>query len=309
MKKNNQANALKISKLGFGAWPLGNTSKGKTMSEEEGIELVQAAYEKGITVFDTAPNYAYGRSETILGKALKAFRENVYINTKFGHHPDGTLDFDEEKIYESVNGSLNRLQTSYLDSVILHNPPNEVLEGKTKHFTYLNDLKSKAIVHRIGVSIDTLDELNKTLKHLDVDVIELYFNVFAQSTRHMLKEVQANHIMLIIKVPLDSGWLSGKYHSTMTFDDIRLRWSETDKKRRHDLVKKLKTMVDDDYLVPYALGFIWSYEAVNTVIPGIRNKEQLNEHLKASEFSLNKSLKTKLENFYDQHLANTPLPW
>ncbi|WP_343089464.1 aldo/keto reductase, partial [Methanocalculus natronophilus] len=74
MKKNNRVNDLNLSRLGFGAWPLGNTSKGKTMSVDEGIKLVHTAYEEGINVFDTAPNYAYGRSETILGKALKGIR-------------------------------------------------------------------------------------------------------------------------------------------------------------------------------------------------------------------------------------------
>ncbi len=298
-----------ISRLGFGAWPLGNTAHGQTMSETEGISLVRAAYDAGVTFYDTAPNYANGRSETILGHALKGIRDHVVINTKFGHHSDGSIDFNETRLRASVEGSLTRLQTSYMDSVILHNPDQAILEGKTGHFDELARLKTAGRILGYGVSIDSPAELKLALRRDDIEVIELLFNVFSQAPRTMFEEVKKRNISLIIKVPLDSGWLTGKYHKDMTFTDIRSRWTQHDKCRRHNLVEKMKTLTQDDALVKYALGFIWSYDAITTVIPGIRTSHQLKEHLHAEAFPFPCELKQALETFYETDIKPAPLPW
>jgi aryl-alcohol dehydrogenase-like predicted oxidoreductase len=310
MKTQSYPNTTKTaSRLGFGAWPLGNKAHGKTMTESEGIALVKEALNNGITFFDTAPNYALGKSETILGKALKGHRSEVIINTKFGHHASGEINFDPASIRPSLMQSLTRLQTSYVDSLILHNPDHAILSGKTEHFDILRDLKSEGLIHENGVSVDTKEELDLVLKRDDIDVIELLFNIYAQATSTHLNDIKKRGIALIIKVPLDSGWLSGKYTKDSVFTDIRSRWTEANLKRRHELTNKLKAIVNDENLIPYALGFIWSFDAVTTVIPGIRNSKQLEEHVKseAREFPL--SLKEKLIDFYNEHIKDNPLPW
>ena len=96
----------KVNKLGFGAWPLGNVSGKETMTTDAGIHLVKKAIEAGINFFDTAPNYAFGRSEVILGEAIKGGRDEVIINTKFGHHANDQQDFDSNLIEPSLLGSL-----------------------------------------------------------------------------------------------------------------------------------------------------------------------------------------------------------
>lgn len=309
MNKKRYIGNKHVSRIGFGAWPLGNSAHGKTMSIEEGVTLVKKAVQAGITFFDTAPNYANGRSETILGEALKASREDVVINTKFGHHPDGTIDFNEEKIIPSIEGSLSRLQTDYLDSVLLHNPAMNILKGKTEHFKILEALKERGTIKGYGVSVDTAEELDAVLSNSRVDVIELMANVFFQSTREYFEKIAAHNIALIIKVPLDSGWLTGKYSASSTFQDIRARWTKADMSRRDVLVNTLKRQLNTKDLLPYAMGFLWSYDAITTVIPGIRNQAQLESHLKAMETPFPKNLKEELEAFYDVHIASNPLPW
>ncbi|WP_448379139.1 aldo/keto reductase [Fervidobacterium sp.] len=84
-----------ISEIGFGGWQLANPLWG-SMTYKEGIELVRAAYERGINFFDTAPGYSNGLSEKIIGEVLKDVQENVFINTKFGHNHLGETDFSEE---------------------------------------------------------------------------------------------------------------------------------------------------------------------------------------------------------------------
>ncbi len=309
MEKKRYIGNTKVSRLGFGAWPLGNTAHGKTMSIEEGVALVEEAVKQGVNFFDTAPNYALGRSEIILGKALKNHRNKVVINSKFGHHPDDSIDFNENRIESSINGSLKRLQTDYLDSVILHNPDYDILMGRTGHFTILERLKEKGIIKGYGVSIDTRGELETVLNNQSVDVIELYFNVFAQVTRDLLDTVKQKGIALIIKVPLDSGWLTGKYTNKSSFSDIRSRWTKEDLNRRYILVNKLKDFLSAEKLTQYAMQFLWSYDAITTVIPGIRTIEQLHEHVSYVNEKLNKDLQKKLETFYDCFIANDPLRW
>jgi aryl-alcohol dehydrogenase-like predicted oxidoreductase len=298
-----------VSRLGFGGWPLGNEAHGHRMDQSEGVALVRQAFDAGVNFFDTSPNYAFGRSESILGIALKDVRDKVVINTKFGHKADGTSDFDPGHIRASVTESLKRLETDYLDSVILHNPPMEILRGETGHQDVFKALKAEGLIKGYGVSIDSRTELETVLDSLEVDVIELLFNVYSQQSRELLEEVKARGIALVIKVPLDSGWLTGKYDRNTAFDGIRSRWTHDDIIRRDVLTKKLKAITGSDDLVPYAMGFLWSFDAVTTVIPGIRTPNQLLAHLKAERSVFERHLKDAFIRFHDTLIASDPLPW
>lgn len=297
-----------ISEIGFGGWQLGNELWG-TMSWDEGVALVQAAYQQGINFFDTAPGYSNGLSEKILGEALKDVRESVFINTKFGHNHLNQSDFREEAIERSLNESLERLQTTYLDSMILHNPPREILEGKTRHHQEFTRLKVTGKIRGYGVSIDSLDELDLVLKHLDVDVIEILFNINHQDPKALFDQVKAKGILLLAKVPLDSGWLSGKYNANSQFSGIRSRWDREVITKRAMIVDRIKAIVHDDDLVKYALGFILSFEAITTVIPGIKDQNQLKANIQTAEFELSADLKQKLEKLYDDEIKPLNLPW
>jgi aryl-alcohol dehydrogenase-like predicted oxidoreductase len=265
--------------------------------------------DRGVTFFDTAPGYASGKSEMIIGKAIGENREKIFINSKFGHKADGSSDFRVESIEASVKDSLNRLQTDYLDSVILHNPAFYILEGKTDHFKEMARLKSIGLTHHYGVSIDSYDELKATLENTDSTVIELLFNVFSQACLPLFDEIKRRKILLIIKVPLDSGWLTGKHHELSQFSGIRSRWTKADIHRRAQLVKNLKMIVNDEHLTPYALSFIWSFPAVSVVIPGTRSIHDLDDNLQALKFPLNDHFKEAFIQLYKDSIAQNPLPW
>lgn len=298
-----------ISRLGFGAWPLGNISRGVKMSFEDGVTLVKKAIDKGVTFFDTAPNYASGESERILGEGLKGQRDNVVINSKFGHNEFGEMNFDESEIIPSIKRSLQRLKTDYLDSLLLHNPSMDILLGKTEHYKTLKEAKENGLIKTYGVSIDSKEELQAVLSYGDVDVIELLFNIFFQENRELLDEVKEKGIKLIVKVPLDSGWLTGTYHQNITFTGVKERWSKEDRIRREELVKQLADIVGDQALTKYAISFILSYDAVTTVIPGIRTIKQLEEHVASEQFVLSKETKKEIEQFYDHYIKKNPLSW
>jgi aryl-alcohol dehydrogenase-like predicted oxidoreductase len=309
MNKNKYNNKKMISELGFGAWTLGNTSRGKKMSFDDGVLLVRRAFHEGITFFDTSPNYALGESEKILGEALKDYREEVTINSKFGHDEFGHINFSSDEIIPSIKRSLKRLKTDYLDSVLLHNPSMDILKGETEHFVQLKKAKEQGLIRAFGVSIDSREELLAVLKYSELDVIELLFNIFFQENRDLLENVNAKGISLIIKVPLDSGWLTGTYHQNIAFTGVKSRWTKENLIRREYLVDKVRDIVGENHLTKYAIGYILSYDAVTTVIPGIRTITQLEDHLTAVQYQMPLEEKKQLETFYDLNIKNNPLSW
>ncbi|WP_079507478.1 aldo/keto reductase [Mesobacillus jeotgali] len=301
---------IKVSEVGFGAWQLGNTRDWEGMEENQAITLVHEALEQGCNFFDTAPNYGGGNSESLLGKALTGRRGQAVINSKFGHHPDNTLNFDSQKIRSSIEGSLRRLKTDYLDSILLHNPPFEILTGSTGHFEVLESLKQEGKIRAYGASIDSAREMDELIQNTGSQVIEVMFNIFHQEPRKAFKNAAEKNVGLIVKVPLDSGWLSGKYDESSVFTDIRSRWDPNQLRKRSELLPVLKEMLDPgESLVQLALRYILHYPEVSTVIPGNKNLEQLIENLSAAEKRISAVKVKKLEEIWEEKLKAHPMGW
>lgn len=298
-----------INRLGFGGWQLGNTDFWGYMAIEDGVDLVKKAIAQGINFFDTAPGYASGLSESIIGEAVKHNREQIVINTKFGHTASGETDFSPFSLRDQINESLERLKTDYLDSIILHNPSMDILEGNTIHFEELQKLKEEGLIKAYGVSIDTFEEFEAVIKYLDVDVVEILFNIFFQESLPLFKKAKEKGISIIAKVPLDSGWLTGKYDETSEFEGIRMRWDDETIERRAKLVKKVKKIVGSEELTKYAIGFVLSFDEITAVIPGIKNEEQLLDHLQNSNYVMPDKIKQKLIKLYEDHIKKEPLSW
>ncbi|WP_280771779.1 aldo/keto reductase [Salipaludibacillus daqingensis] len=311
MEKRSFGNTGKfVSEIGLGAWQLGNGKNENEMTESEGIEIVNKALELGCNFFDTAPNYALGKSEKILGKALKGKRDQVIISSKFGHHASGEIDFDSTKIENSVDESLSRLQTDYLDCVLLHNPPFEYLNGSSKHFEELEKLKEKGKIGAYGASVDSSEEMFEVINKTDSQVIEVMFNIFHQDPAKAFQAAHEKGIGLIIKVPLDSGWLSGKYNAQSSFNDIRSRWTPDIIQRRTKMLEETKKYVNaNQSLVKKALQFILAYEEVSTVIPGAKSVQQLKENFSASQGSMDEQTFQQLQKMWESHLKDSSLPW
>ncbi|GAE46620.1 aldo/keto reductase [Mesobacillus boroniphilus] len=299
---------IKVSEVGFGAWQLGNARDWDGMEDNHAIRLVHEALDQGCNFFDTAPNYGGGNSETLLGKALTGRRSEAVINSKFGHHPDNTLDFNSEKIRSSVENSLRRLKTDYLDSILLHNPPFEILTGSTDHFEVLESLKQEGKIRAYGASVDSAREMNELLRNTGSQVIEVMFNIFHQEPRRAFKLAAEKNVGLIVKVPLDSGWLSGKYDENSVFTDIRSRWDRKQLIKRAELLPVLKEMLEPgESLVQLALRYILYFQEVSTVIPGNKNLEQLIENLSASNQRISAEKVKKIEELWEEKLQADPL--
>lgn len=310
MKKNTfEKTKNSIHRLGFGSWQLGNTEFWGYMSFDDGIKLVKEAAKKGIAFFDTAPSYAAGTSESIIGEALIDEKDSIIINTKIGHMADGSIDYSVSSLEEQIYESLERLQVSSIDSVLLHNPDMDILTNETEHFEELKRLKDEGLIKSYGVSIDTYEEFEAVLNYLDVDTIEILFNIFFQEAIPLFEKAKEKGITIIAKVPLDSGWLTGKYDQDSEFEGIRTRWDIETIEKRAFLTKKLKEITKDENLTKYAIAFILSFEEIDYVIPGIRSIEQLNDHIKNIDFKLPKEMKLEMIKFYQKYIKNEPLVW
>lgn len=305
-------NAPPVSEIGLGAWQLARDSGWRAMSEREAIELVREALDLGVNFFDTSPNYGRGTSESRLGKALKGSdRSKIVINTKFGHTIDGQLNYEAAYIRESLEGSLKRLQTDYVDSLIIHNPPFEYLDGlKNEHYAILGRLKEEGKIRAYGASLDSFEEMKLFLDTTEGEVIEAFFNIFHQDTGRAFAQAQEKGVGLIAKIPLDSGWLSGKYDASSVFTDIRKRWSRADIRTRAQLIDQLKAILGEERpLGQSAIAFCLAQDAISTVIPGSSSIAQLKTNLESIRHRLPKELVTALADFYASTVKPLALPW
>lgn len=304
--------SIQVSKIGLGAWQLGHNSGWQSMSEKDAIELVKKSLTYGINFFDTAPNYGNGTGEERLGKALKGVdRNKIVINTKFGHTDSGTTNYNSEYIRESLEGSLRRLQVDYVDSLIIHNPPISYLDGnRNDHYEILERLIEEGKIKAYGASLDTYDEMELLINTTNAKVIEAFFNILHQDTSRAFKMAQEKEVGIIVKIPLDSGWLSGKYNAESTFDDIRSRWSKKDIQTRAHLVNRVKEIINsEENLSQKAISFCLAYEGVSTVIPGNANITQLTNNVESLSQPVSKELVKKLEKFYQSEVKDLSLPW
>jgi len=301
-----------VSEIGLGAWQLGNNSGWQGMSEKEAVAMVEKALEYGINFFDTAPNYGHGSSEDRLGRALKGVdRSTIVINTKFGHSDSGKTNFNSNAIRESLEGSLKRLGVDYVDSLIIHSPPSEYLDGnKNDHYEILERLTEEGKIKAYGASLDTSEQMKLLLNTTNATVIEAFFNILHQDASQAFDLAIEKEVGIIVKIPLDSGWLSGKYSAESTFDDIRSRWSRQDIQTRARLVNRVKEILQTkETLAQQAISFCLAYEAVATVIPGNVNIGQLTSNVESINHPVPKELLEKLEDFYLNEVKQCKLPW
>jgi aryl-alcohol dehydrogenase-like predicted oxidoreductase len=303
---------LEVSEIGFGAWQLCNSDSWGGMDERTALRLVHEAVDGGINLFDTAPNYADTKSERLLGEALQGRRDGVVLVSKFGHTPEGPKLFTVDWFWESLEASLGRLRTDYLDVLLLHNPPVEMFEGTDPLWSAMEEARTQGKIRHYGASLDFASEVESCVANTSSDVLEILFNVFHQDVRRSFDTIRERGIGTITKVPLDSGWLTGRFDAGSRFEGIRARWSAGEIAQRAELVSRIRWLVEDgSELAHKAIGYLLSYDEVSCVIPGIRTIGQLNSNLAASNHRLSPEERRRLEEFWDDFTENGSklLPW
>jgi aryl-alcohol dehydrogenase-like predicted oxidoreductase len=302
---------MNVSEIGLGAWQLANPDWG-LHDTTEALQIIHEALEAGCNFFDTAPGYGYGRSEELLGQGLKSVRQNVIICTKFSHHNgDGVEDFDVANIRPVLEVSLRQLQTDYVDILLLHNPPRELMDGRVApQYEELEKLKAEGKIREYGVSLDWEVEVDLVVETTQSKAIEVMYNAFYQEPAGAFRKAQEQGVGLIVKVPLDSGWLSGRYRGDHQFADVRNRWPAEVIARRGALIEQFAALVPPGTSLAHAaLQFILAQPEVSTVIPGPKSVVQARDNFAAAEGQLPAEVVQAIYGLWERELQGDPLPW
>ncbi|HEX2061244.1 MAG TPA: aldo/keto reductase [Thermoanaerobaculia bacterium] len=314
---------ITVSEIGFGGWAIGGRADaGGTpvgwggSSDEEALAAIRRARELGVTFFDTADTYGFGRSESLLGIVLSRRRNDVVIATKVGvaRDADGRLkkDFSRNHIQHAVDGSLKRLRTDFIDLYQLHNPTFEELRRDDIHEA-MDRLQEVGKIRFWGVSVTTPEEGIEIINRGWGYTLQVLYNVLNQApAAELFPLAKEKGYGIIARVPLASGLLTGKYRPDTRFPNDDVRQNFCTPKRLEEVIPRVdeaKSIIGGTArtLTEGALRFVLANDAVSTTIPGMRNVRQVEMNVAADEVRIPEDVVEKLRsrlgdyNFYHRH--------
>ena len=283
---------------------LGGMNYGDQASEAESINIIKKAMAAGVNFLDTADSYVQGRSEEIIGKALKGERHSAVIATKFGTPtgpgPNG-IGLSRKHILQTVEESLRRLQTDYIDLYYAHMPDYDTPIEET--LQALDDLVHQGKVRYIGCSNFAVWHICKALRASEVhnlarfECVEPPYNLLTRDIElEMLPLCSSEGLGVCVYNPLAGEMLTGRHqfgkppaegrftHELMGKGYMERYWSEMNFKA----VDKLGQIAKEHgcTLPQFALAWTLSNETVTSVLSGTTALEQLEENLAATEIQL-----------------------
>ena len=308
-----------VSEVGLGTWQIGG-SWGE-VSESESLDILRAASANGVNFFDTADVYGDGRSERLIGRFLKETSDPVFVATKLGRggDPGWPANFTPEAMRAHTEASLDRLGVEALDLTQLHCIPTEELR-RGEVFETLRTLKAEGKIRDFGASVESMEEGLICLRQEGLASLQIIFNIFRQKAIETLfAAAQQKKVALIVRLPLASGLLSGRFDETTKFGDADHRNFNRDGQAFNvgetfaglpfikgvQLANQFKQMVPPDVsLAQLALRWILDYPAVTTIIPGASRVSQVESNVSASEMPpLSADLHQKLGDWYRREVS------
>lgn len=288
---------LEVSEIGFGTWAIGGLTPGQTSyghtDDTVSLDALREAFALGINFFDTANIYGNGHSEELLGQAFQRDRSEVIIASKCGFKSLGSEhDFSEKAIRDSVETSLRRLKTDYIDLLQVHDPPPNIADNEEVVET-LRSLRFGGKISAIGVSVKSPADGLRFLKY-PWESIQCNFNMIDQRALScgLLDKALASNIGIIARTPLAFGFLSGVFtdQENIKFPDgdHRARWPKEQIRLWADAPKYFAKLNEDTSRTSsqLALKFCISFDAVATTICGITNPIEARENSSVSDLSM-----------------------
>ena len=283
----------KVSCIGFGGWGIGgktpgNSSYGKT-DNDQSINTIKHAYRNNIVFFDTSPAYGDGVSESLIGEALEENRKKVIYSTKVGFSSwaEGA-NFNIKSIYMSLEASLERLRTNYIDVLWLHSPPGDIIFKDKSIFDLLDELKEKNIIKQWGVSCKSPDEGLQLLKERNVDLLQINFNMMDIRAYQLglLDLAYKKGVGIVARTPLCFGFLTGKITQNTIFPegDHRHNWSSNQIKTWVDGAESILSLLGINpgaEACKAALKFCLSFPSICVVLPGSLFENEVDEQVQA----------------------------
>lgn len=306
----------RVAEVGLGTWQLGN--EWGPVSDENALAVLDEAVAQGVNFFDTADVYGLGRSESLIGRFLRDRAAKVFVATKLGRFPDPgwPRNFELETLRAHTEASLRRLGLEALDLTQLHCIPPEVLrDGEV--FEHLRSLQREGKIRRFGASVESVEEGLLCLEQEGLSSLQVIFNIFRQKPAdEFLGRARSRGVAVIVRLPLASGLLAGKYDASTTFSPEDHRTFNRDGAAFNvgetfaglpfetglELVSELRPLLPAGPPVARsAIRWCLDHDAVSVVIPGARRPEQVRENCAASaDPPLGREVHARLRSFHDQ---------
>ncbi len=275
---------LRVSVVGVGAWQFGG-EWGKDYTQGEVDAVIGAARDHGINLIDTAECYGDHLSERLVGQAVKGERDEWVIATKFGHHYNDRFDRDylwsAADVRKQLEDSLRALQTDYVDLYQFHSGGDDVFDND-ELWTMLQKQVQAGTVRNLGISIANTISVHQAESALKVGAGALqvvYNRLDRQPEEAVFPAALRDDLGVLARVPLASGFLSGKYRPGASFEanDVRSRREREQVEaalREADEIRRTEVPEGVD-MAAWALAWCLRHPAVTCVIPGCKNPEQV----------------------------------
>jgi aryl-alcohol dehydrogenase-like predicted oxidoreductase len=306
-----------VSEIGFGAWQIG--ADWGDVAEDAALRTLQAAADAGVTFFDTADVYGDGRSERLIGRLLRE-RDGLTVATKMGRRVEQVVEnYTPERFRAWNDRSRENLGVETLDLVQLHCPPTG-LYYLPEVFAELDAMVAEGRMAAYGVSVERVEEALKAIEYPNVATVQIIFNPFRQRPAGLFfAEAKRRGVGVIVRVPLASGLLSGRYTRETAFAaddhrnfnrhgeqfDVGETFAGVPFEVGLDAVEELKPLVAGDAtLAQFALRWILMHDAVSTVIPGARNEDQARANAAAAALApLDAAALDRVREVYETRIA------
>lgn len=291
-------NGLEVSALGFGCMGL-SSAYGRPVPLEDGINIIRAAFESGVTFFDTAEAYGPFANEELVGEALQPIRDQVVIATKFGFDIDletgarrGGTNSRPEHIKQVADAALKRLRTDTIDLFYQHrvdpNVPIEDVAGAVK------ELIAEGKVKHFGMSEAGVQTIRRAHAIQPVAAVQSEYSLFYRGPEtELLPFLEELRIGFVPFSPLGAGFLTGKIDENTKFDptDFRNmvpRFSPEARKANMALVDLVKAVAERKGATPAQLALAWLLAQKPWIapIPGTTKLHRLEENLGAVNVGL-----------------------
>ena len=290
---------LKVSVVGVGTWQFGG-EWGKTFEQDEVTEMFRRAKSLGINLIDTAECYGDHTSEAFVGRAVAADRSDWIIATKFGHKFHDQFERTEhakpDEVRVQLEDSLKALKTDYVDLYQFHSLNDEAFDTDGL-WEELAKLKESGKVRHLGISIGSNRNEYQTGKANDVgaEAIQVVYNRLDRGPEesHVFELCQKQNLGVLARVPLASGYLSGKYTpndaAKFADNDVRGKWHGEEKARKSlEQAEQIKRdeVPDGVDMAQWALAWCLKHPAVTCVIPGCKTVEQVESNAAAADLDM-----------------------
>ncbi|WP_266366988.1 aldo/keto reductase [Tellurirhabdus rosea] len=308
-----------ISEISLGTWQVGG-KWGDPFSHENADRILNAAVDAGINFIDTADVYGDGESEKAVGRLVKARSERLYVATKCGRRlqPHTNEAYQPDALRRFVEDSLRNMGLDTLDLIQLHCPPTEVYY-RPEIFELFDRLKEEGKIRHLGISVEKVEEALKGIQFPNVTTVQIIFNLFRQRPSELFfEEAKKRNLGVIVRVPLASGLLTGRFSRETSFgpNDHRTfnrngeafdkgeTFSGIDYETGLAAVEDLKALFPGtENLAPIALKWILDFDAVSCIIPGASRPEQVTSNLATETVpALTPDQRAGMQAVYEKHI-------